>query len=117
MKMFDFCVRERRGAFEAVFARVWMKEGTPPPETGLWWCRAGTPSASLSDWSPPVQLMTAEDRGWHSGPWKPSLVFNDESGERALVFFDGLYRTNDPGPFPFAFTLGCLELELTPTLP
>jgi hypothetical protein len=58
--------------------------------------------------------MTAEDRGWHSGPWKPSLAFDEHTGERALVFFDGLYRTNDPGPFPFAFTLGCLEITLPP---
>jgi hypothetical protein len=57
-----------------------------------------------------VQILTAEDRGWHSGPWKPSLTYSD--GGRALVFFDGLYRTNDPGPFPFAFTLGCLEVDL-----
>lgn len=40
MKMFDFCVRERDGGFEAVFARVWMGRGEMPPETGLWWCRA-----------------------------------------------------------------------------
>ena len=28
------------------------------------------------------------------------------------MFFDGSYRTSDPGPFPFAFTLGCLQIEL-----
>jgi hypothetical protein len=33
-------------------------------------------------------------------------------GDSALVFFDGLYRTSDPGPFPFAFTLGCVEMIL-----
>jgi hypothetical protein len=53
--------------------------------------------------------MTAENRGWHSGPWKASLAFDEV---RALVFFDGLYRTNDPGPFPFAFTLGCVGVRL-----
>jgi hypothetical protein len=110
MKMFDFCVRDRGGGFDAIFARVWMK-GAPPADTGLWRCRCERPSNRLSDWSDPVQIMTAEDRGWHSGPWKPSLAFYEEGGERALVFFDGLYRTSDPGPFPFAFTLGCLEIE------
>jgi hypothetical protein len=110
MKMFDFCVRQRAGGFDAIFARVWVKEGTPAPDTGLWWCSAERPSSRLLDWSQPVQIMTAEDRGWHSGPWKPSLAFDDQSGERALLFFDGLYRTTDPGPFPFAFTLGCVEL-------
>jgi hypothetical protein len=54
--------------------------------------------------------MTAEDRGWHSGPWKPSFQFAQAGGNRALLFFDGLYRTNDPGPF--AFTLGCVEIDL-----
>jgi len=125
MKMFDFCVRPRPGdaaRFDAVFARVWVGEGAPPPETGLWWCHSAQPSGNLADWSTPVQIMTAEDRGWHSGPWKPSLAFTDlafpDPGGRpaaitgAFVFFDGLYRTADPGPFPFAFTLGCLELDL-----
>jgi len=28
------------------------------------------------------------------------------------VFFDGLYRTSDPGPFPFAFTLGHFHVDL-----
>jgi hypothetical protein len=112
MKMFDFCVRQRASGFDAIFARVWVRESTPPPETGLWWCGAEKPSGRFSDWSRPIQIMTAEDRGWHSGPWKPSLTFNEQSGERALLFFDGLYRTSDPGPFPFAFTLGCLEITL-----
>lgn len=112
MKMFDFCVRPRGNAFDAIFARVWVGEGTPPPETGLWWCRAESPSSRLADWSQPVQIMTAEDRGWHSGPWKPSFQFDESDGERALVFFDGIYRTGEPGPFPFAFTLGCVDLRL-----
>jgi hypothetical protein len=112
MKVFDFCVRERAGSFDAIFARVWVGEDPAPPETGLWWCRASTPSGRMSDWSQPVQIMTAEDRGWHSGPWKPSFVFDEENPNRAFVFFDGLYRTGAPGPFPFAFTLGCLELDL-----
>jgi hypothetical protein len=112
MKLFDFCVRQRGSGFDAVFARVWVGQGSPPPETGLWWCRAERPSGALSDWSAPIQIMTAEDQGWHSGPWKPCLQFDGETSDRALIFFDGLYRTNDAGPFPFAFTLGCLELAL-----
>ena len=39
-------------------------------------------------------------------------VYKRQTGDRALVFFDGSYRTSDPGPFPFAFTLGCLEIDL-----
>ena len=112
MKMFDFCVRERAGGFDAIFARVWVGEGAPQPETGLWWCRAERPSSTLSEWTAPIQIMTAEDCAWHSGPWKPSFQFCEQNGDRALVFFDGLYRTGDPGPFPFAFTLGCLEVDL-----
>ena len=113
MKMFDFCVRQRDSGFVAVFSRVWIGQSPPPPETGLWLCSAAGPSTVMSDWGQPVQIMTAEDRGWHSGPWKPSLTFPDESSDRAVVFFDGLYRTSDPGPFPFAFTLGCFELATT----
>lgn len=112
MKMFDFCVRESDGGFNAIFSRVWVGGGSPPPETGLWWCGARQISGRLSDWSTPVQIMTAEDAGWHSGPWKPSFQFDEQNPNRAFVFFDGLYRTGDPGPFPFAFTLGCLEIDL-----
>ena len=112
MKMFDFCVRPRANGFDAIFARVWVGKGAPPPETGLWWCRAGRPPGTLAEWSAPIQIMTAEDCGWHSGPWKPSFQFDEQNGDRAFVFFDGSYRTSDPGPFPFAFTLGCLEVDL-----
>jgi hypothetical protein len=35
MKMFDFCIRERAGSFDAIFARVWVGEGSAPAETGL----------------------------------------------------------------------------------
>ncbi len=114
MKMFDFCVRPREGAFDAIFSSVWLGQGPPPAETGLWWCRAEIPSGNLSDWTTPVQIMTAADRGWHTGPWKPSFQFQEQPGSRALIFFDGAYRTEDPGPFPFAFTVGCLEIDLPP---
>jgi hypothetical protein len=112
MKMFDFCVRQRGDGFDAVFARLHIGQDTPPPpETGLWWCHAEEPSGRLRDWSEPVQIMTAEDRGWHRGPFKPSLQFGE--GGKAWIFFDGMYNTGDPGPFPFALTLGCLEIELS----
>ena len=113
MKMFDFCVSERAGSFEAVFSRVFLGEGTAPPSTGLWWCQSESPSKLLSDWGRPVQIMSAEDRGWHSGPWKPSFQTEDDNPNHGFVFFDGAYRTSDPGPFPFAFTLGCLEFDVS----
>ncbi len=112
MKMFDFCVRRRADRFDAVFARVWMGNGEAPPETGLWWCRAKQPSGLLSDWGQPVQIMTADDRGWHAGPWKPTFQFESDTSRRGFVFFDGACRTGDPGPFPFVFTLGCAEVDL-----
>lgn len=112
MKIFDFCVLQRGDAFDAIFSRVWLGASAPPAETGLWWTRARNPSGKLSDWGAPIQIMSAEDRGWHSGPWKPSFQFDEQAGSRAVVFFDGTYRTDDPGPFPFAFTLGCLEIDL-----
>jgi hypothetical protein len=112
IKMFDFCVRQRGDVFDAIFARVWLSEGAPPPETGLWLCSGRAPSGELTDWSEPIQIMTAKDCGWHSGPWKPSFQFDEQMEGRILVFFDGSYRTNDPGPFPFAFTLGCFEVDL-----
>ena len=59
-----------------------------------------------------IQIMRAEDCGWHSGPWKPSLEFDEQTRDGAFVFFDGLYRTRDAAPFPFAFTLGCLTVDL-----
>jgi hypothetical protein len=27
------------------------------------------------------------------------------------VFFDGQYLKKEPSPFPFVFTLGCLEMD------
>ena len=112
MNMFDFCVRQRGSSYDAIFSRVSLTSGTPPPETGLWWSRAKNPSANFADWSKPVQIMTAEDRQWHSGPFKPSFQFHEQHPDHAFVFFDGMYRTDDPGPFPFAFTLGCNEIDL-----
>jgi hypothetical protein len=55
--------------------------------------------------------MTAENRGWHTGAWKPSVQHSDSDPNQMLVFFDGGYTKDQPGGFPFAFTLGCLETE------
>ena len=112
MKMFDFCVVPRSGRYEAVYSRVWLAGTSAPAETGLWCCSADMPSGDLRDWGEPVQIMTAEHRGWRTGPWKPCLVYDDARPANAFIFFDGSYKTTDPGPFPFAFTCGCLELEL-----
>jgi hypothetical protein len=103
MRMFDFCVRRRGNAFHAIFSRI---------EAGLWHCYADAPHGDLNQWSQPIQIMTAEDRGWHSSVWKPSLAFDQQNPQHAFIFFDGMYNTGDGGPFPFAFTLGCLEIRL-----
>jgi hypothetical protein len=79
-KVFDFCVILGQQGFEAVFSRVWLGQGTPPPTTGLWWCQAKT-------------------------------QYSEADPDRMLVFFDGLYRKNERGPFPYVFTLGCLEIH------
>jgi hypothetical protein len=111
-KVFDFCVLARPGGgFEAVFSRVWLAPTTRPPQTGLWWCRSRRASPEMADWSTPVQIMTAEDSGWHGGPWKPSLQYGDTDPHRMFVFFDGTYSNGEPRAFRLAFTLGCLEMN------
>jgi hypothetical protein len=111
-KVFDFCVLPRgEDEFEAVFSRVWLSESAASPKTGLWWCRAKSPSPKMSDWTDPVHILTAEPKPWRTGPWKPSLQYAENDPNRMLVFFDGIYRTNEGGPFPFAFTVGCLEIN------
>jgi hypothetical protein len=106
--MFDFCVRPRGKYFVAIFTRVWLGPD-PPTEAGLWWCAAALPSGRLDEWSKPIHMMDASDRGWHRGPFKPSLAF-DESSSEGLVFFAGNYNNGQAGPFPFAFTTGAIEL-------
>jgi len=110
MRIFDFCVRRRGDGFEAVFSRI--AEAAQPEQAGLWWCHATQPGSRLADWSDPVQIMNCEDKGWHSGPFKPSLAFEEQTRRRAFIFFDGTYDTGTGGPFPYAFTLGCLEIDL-----
>jgi len=110
-KVFDFCVQPVGRGYEAVFSRVWLAQTERPPETGLWWCRAATASSARSDWSEPVQIMSAADSPWNAGPWKPAWRYAENDPKKLLVFFDGVSRKSEPGAFPFAFTLGCLELE------
>jgi hypothetical protein len=55
--------------------------------------------------------MTAEDHGWHAGSWKPSVRYGESDPRRMFVFFDGMYARPESGAFPYAFTLGCLEIE------
>ena len=109
-KVFDFSVIETKTGYEAVFSRVLLGK-LPAGSPGLWWCQAKTPSSKISDWSKPVQIMTMEDRGWHSGPWKPSLRYDEADAAKMFVFFDGLYPKKSASPFPYVFTLGCLEMQ------
>lgn len=113
LKVFDFRPIATEQGYEAVYSRVWLAPSEPPAETGLWWCRCDHPSNDFSDWSQPVQrqIMTAENQGWHSGPWKPSVHYSEHDPNRMFVFFDGVYKKNEPGPFPYSFTLGCAEFE------
>jgi hypothetical protein len=110
-KVFDFCVVEANNRFEAVFSRVSLAPATPPETCGLWWCHAKTPSPDMRDWSQPVQIMNAEPGGWHSGPWKPSFRYSETNPDSMLIFFDGVYKTDAGGPFPYVFTLGCLQIQ------
>jgi hypothetical protein len=110
-KVFDFCVQPVERGYEAVFSRVWVAQTERPPGTGLWWCRAETASSERSHWSEPVQIMSAADSPWNAGPWKPAWRYAENDPKKLLVFFDGVARKSEPGAFPFAFTLGCLELE------
>jgi len=110
-KVFDFCVIRTSRGYDAVYSRVWLSNTSPPATTGLWWCHADIPSSQISDWSRPVQIMTAEDRKWHAGPWKPSFQYGETDPNQMFVFFDGVYAKDVPGPFPYVFTLGCLEIQ------
>jgi len=111
-KVFDFCVLPRGDdEYEAVFSRVWLAESAPSPKTGLWWCSAKSPSPKMSDWTEPVQVLSAEPKPWRTGPWKPSFQYAENDPRHMFVFFDGIYKTNAGGPFPFAFTMGCLEVS------
>ncbi len=111
-KLFDFCILATDTGYEAIFSKVWLGKTPAPEATGLWWCRASTPSPNFSDWSSRTQIMTAAECGWHAGPWKPCFRYSERDAKKMFVFFDGGYRkAGDPGGFPYAFTLGCLEVD------
>jgi hypothetical protein len=110
-KVFDFCVQPVDGGYEAVFSRVWVAPSAPPTTTGLWWCRADRPSSNRADWSEPIQIMNVAHSPWQVGPWKPTWHCAEGEPRRLLIFFDGIVRKDEPGGFPFAFALGCLEVE------
>jgi uncharacterized protein DUF3224 len=69
--------------YEAVFSRVWVAQTERPPATGLWWCRADAASSERSDWSEPVQIMSAADSPWDSGPWKPAWRYAENDRKRS----------------------------------
>ena len=101
-----------RHGYEAVFSKVWLGKTAAPNSTGLWWCISTTPSSDFKDWGIACEIMDATDRGWHVGPWKPSVQCSETDPPRMFVFFDGGYRKESaPGGFPYAFTLGCLEID------
>src|SRR5262245_5832481 len=110
-KVFDFCVIKTKERYEAVYSRVWLGQTEAPATTGLWWRHAKTPSSKIADWSAPAQIMTAQNRGWHAGPWKPSFQYSETDPSTMFVFFDGMYMKKEPSPFPYVFTLGCLEIK------
>jgi hypothetical protein len=49
-------------------SKVWLGSTPVPEATGLRWFRCNAPSSNFSDWSQPIQIMIAQDRGWHTGP-------------------------------------------------
>lgn len=56
-----------------------------------------------SEWvDQPEPAFTASEAWEHGSVYEPNLIYHE-----------GKWKIkNDPGPFPFAFTLGCLETEL-----
>src|SRR5437870_3926614 len=73
--------------------------------------RARTAASKPTDRSEPVRIMSATDSPWNTGPWKPAWRYPENDRKKMLVFFDGVSRKHKAEGIPFAFTLGCLELE------
>lgn len=109
--VFDFCAIETQTGYEAVFTRLAYPRGAAPERAGLWWCEAKMPASEMAGWSAPVQIMSAQDRGWHSAPWKPCLRYGEADPNEMFVFFDGQRSESEPDWFPYQFTLGCLEIS------
>jgi len=110
-KIFDFCVVKTLDGYEAVFTKISFGSDPAPESIGLWWCHAERPYGDILLWSEPIQIMTAEDKGWHAAPWKPSFQYDEKDLNQLVVFFNGSYNRNDGSPFPYTFTMGCLEIE------
>jgi hypothetical protein len=102
MRMFDFCVIQTAGGYEAVFSRVNVSGRADLPDTGLWWCQAPQPSGSLSGWSAPVRISGP-------GPWKPSLQYSDTDPRAMFVFHDDAHPNATGRGIPVHFTIDCLE--------
>jgi hypothetical protein len=102
-KVFDFCVIEASGRYEAVFACVNLGK-SELPKTGLWWCHSDEPSPDPSRWSEPVRISDP-------GPWKPVLRYDPAGSRSMFVFHNGAYPNARPGEIPFHFTIECLEID------
>jgi len=104
-KVFDFCLVEANGEFEAVFSRVNVSgKEADPSRVGLFWCHTKTPSPRMADWSEPVRISDP-------GAWKPVLRYGENDAQRMLVFHDGAYPAAGRGRLPINFTVECLEID------
>jgi hypothetical protein len=111
-KVFDFCVIEAHGGYEAVFSRVEVSGGMAgivprkdgPSQTGLWWCKATTPSPNMADWSEPVRIAGP-------GLWKPVLCYDEADPQMLFVFYDNAYPNTSGFGIPMHFTLECIQVE------
>jgi hypothetical protein len=106
-KVFDFCIIEANGGYEAVFSRVNVSGKPPadPSKLGLFWCYSKTPSPKIADWSKPVRIAD-------SGPWKPCVRYGETDPKKMFVFYDAAYSSRQSaGPVPFYFTVDCIEVE------
>ncbi|MBV9227809.1 MAG: hypothetical protein JOZ18_00755 [Chloroflexi bacterium] len=102
-KVFDFCVIAVKDGYEAVFSRVNVSNADLP-RTGLWWCRAATPSPHMANWSEPVRISGP-------GPWKPVLRYGETDPKMMFVFCDGVYLNTSGNGSPIHFTLDCIQVE------
>lgn len=110
--VFDFCVMEAHGSYEAVFSRVDVSGGLGgvvprkdgAPQAGLWWCKANAPSPHIADWSEPIRLTGP-------GPWKPTFGYDEREPHTMFVFYDSAYPNPSGMGMPMHFTLECLQIE------
>jgi hypothetical protein len=105
-KVFDFCVIDANGGYEAVFSRVNVSgkpDGGPKAGVGLFWCRAKTPSPKMADWSEPVRIS-------EPGPWKPCVRYSETDPQKIFVFYDATYSSPQWSAMPFYFTVDCIEI-------